>query len=213
MMEAEGMILAGGKSSRMGGIHKGSLRWGNATFTEILTRELKKEVGTVWLSCGREIKEPATGCRPVQDIYIGCGPIGGLHAGLTVCGGDTLLVAACDMPFLKAELFSYLYGELSRQEKVMNGRPIKDGAVPAAYGKIHPLAAIYRKKAAGIFEEQIKAGNYRLRDALKRLDILYVDVTEKKEFARMLKNINTPGDYEQAVKKSEESEGSREGAD
>ncbi|MFW5631682.1 MAG: molybdenum cofactor guanylyltransferase, partial [Acetivibrio ethanolgignens] len=126
------------------------------------------------------------GCRLVFDEFPGCGPLGGLHAGLKACETEELIVAACDMPFLKGELFYYLR---EWQEDF-------DGVVPIASGKIHPLAAIYKKSALPVFEEQIKNGNYRLQDALKRLNIAYIDVSEREDFKRMLQNINTAEDYE-----------------
>lgn len=208
MMQADGLILAGGKSRRMGGIHKGSLIYGNETFTQILAKELKKEAQKVWLSYGQEVRERIAGCGIVRDIYENSGPIGGLYAGLRMCANDCLLAAACDMPFLKIELFRYLYRELFRRDEAepaaserMNIQSSRyDGAVPVINGRIHPLAAIYKKSSVGVLEEQIKDKNYRLRDALLRLDILYVDMTGKKDFERMLQNINTRQEYEAAVR-------------
>lgn len=198
MIQADGLILAGGKSSRMGGHHKGSLTYKDETFTKILVRELKKEVQTVWLSYGREIKEYMNGCRIVRDIYNNSGPIGGIHAGLKVCGSDILLVAACDMPFLKIDLYYYLYEALSREEMgdcfiALAAR--YDGCVPVIDDRVHPLAAIYRKSAVKVLEEQIRDKNYCLRDALRKLDILYLDVTGESRFIRMLQNINTVQEY------------------
>lgn len=193
MVQADGLILAGGKSRRMGGIHKGSLACGDATFTQILAGELKRKVQGVWLSYGGEIRECPDDCRVVKDIYKGCGPIGGLHAGLRRSENDWLFVAACDMPFLRIELFLYLYEKMVRKGVK---KPLYDGVVPVTSKRIHPLSSVYRKNVAEVLEEQIKDHNYCLRDALGRLDILYVDVTEKKEFVQMLRNINTPEDYE-----------------
>ncbi len=199
MIQADGLILAGGKSSRMGGHHKGSLTYRDETFTEILVRELKKEVQTVWLSYGREIRTCINGCRIVRDIYDNSGPIGGIHAGLAICGSDILFVTACDMPFLRIDLFYYLYEELSRKEisGCSTERPFRyDGCVPMADGRIHPLASIYRKSAGKVLDEQIRDKNYCLRDALRRLHILYLDVTGERRFVRMLQNINTTQEYE-----------------
>ena len=54
-MQADGLILAGGKSSRMGGEHKGNLIYGGETFTQILVKELNRgtyrECMTVVRSC------------------------------------------------------------------------------------------------------------------------------------------------------------------
>lgn len=190
-MNAEGLILAGGGSTRMGGHHKGSLTYRNKTFTEILIQELRKEVSCIRLSYGREIKEAYTDCPAVMDIYPGCGPIGGIHAGLEACNSEWMITAACDMPFLRIELFRYMRDRLCEKGDIRY-----DGAVPVTGGRIHPLAAIYRTGIAAILEEQIEKQNYRIRDALKRLHILYVDVSGKEMFECMLQNINTLEEYE-----------------
>ena len=84
-MQADGLILAGGKSSRMGGEHKGNLTYGGETFTQILVKELNRGTENVWLSYGENIQGMYDGCKIVQDIHADCGPIGGLHAGLKAC--------------------------------------------------------------------------------------------------------------------------------
>lgn len=182
----DGLILAGGKSSRMGGSHKGFLTYEDNSFMERLIGEMGKIADRIWVSYGTKIHAEYAGCRIVTDEYLECGPIGGIHAGLKACESNALLVTACDMPFLKAEFFTYLSEELKDY----------DGVVTVTAGKKHPLAAIYKKDILPVLEEQIKNGNYRLTDVLKKLDINYVDVTGQEEFGRMLKNINTIEDYQ-----------------
>jgi molybdopterin-guanine dinucleotide biosynthesis protein A len=106
------------------------------------------------------------------------------------CQSDLLLVAACDMPFLKAELYQYLLEQLALEKKACIG------AVPVVAGKIHPLAAVYRKEWQNTLKTQLAIGNYRLLDALEKEAILYVDVTKKEGFQKMLSNINTLKEYE-----------------
>lgn len=180
----DGLILAGGKSSRMG-VHKGLLTFEGETFVERLIKELKKEAGQVFLSYGEETYAVYEGCQLIFDEAKDCGPIGGLYTGLKACKSEELMVAACDMPFLKAELFSWLKEQLGEF----------DGVVPTASGKVHPLAAIYKKSALPILKEQIEGGKYCLREALKRLNIAYADVSERENFKRMLQNINTAAEY------------------
>ena len=182
----DGLILAGGKSSRMGGSHKGFLTYEDNSFMERLIGEMGKIADRIWVSYGTKIYAQYAGCRIVTDEYPECGPIGGIHAGLKACESNALLVTACDMPFLKAEFFTYLSEELKDY----------DGVVPVTAGKKHPLAAIYKKDILPVLEKQIKNGNYRLTDVLKKLDINYVDVTGQEKFERMLKNINTIEDYQ-----------------
>lgn len=204
----DGLILAGGKSMRMGGRHKGDLVYRNHTFIEHIIREFKKETEVILISCGKEIHREYEGCKTLTDIYSDCGPIGGLHAGCShlrppICRpsalpeeGDSepVMVAACDMPFLEIDLYRFLKREMEREE-YRRSHPV-DGVVPIADGRIHPLAAIYRKRAGAVFKEQIVAGEYRLAKALKRLDILYVDILENVEMCGMLRNINTIREYE-----------------
>lgn len=183
--KADGLILAGGKSSRMGGRHKGNLPYGDTTFTGRLVEELKKGSQQLWLSYGEEPREVYAGCGIIEDEYPNCGPMAGLQAGLKHCESDVLLVAACDMPLLKLELYQYLFSFLGEH----------GGVVPICQGRIHPLAAIYKKELLPIFEDFLQKGNYRLRAALEESDICYVDVTELPQFCRMLQNINTEEDY------------------
>lgn len=232
-MQAEGLILAGGQSTRMGGRHKGSLTYRGETFTHRLVKELKKEVSCVRLSYGHEVKDEGGECPIVMDIYPECGPIGGIYAGLKACQREWMLTAACDMPLMKIELYRYMMDML---EADRGETSIYDGAVPVTDGRMHPLAAVYRARQltggrvvlpqgtqmdqpvklrsdawlgyqpnqhrcrgdmADILEEQIRKGNYRIRDVMKRLNILYLDVTGNKQFEQMLRNVNTMEEYEQ----------------
>lgn len=195
-MQAEALILAGGRSTRMGGIHKGSLTYKDTAFTQILIREFQRENICAQISYGTEVKKDFSGCPVVTDIYPGCGPIGGIHAGLKSCGSKWLAVAACDMPLLKIELFRYLMDRLFQAE---NEREPHRGAVPVTGGQIHPLAAIYHREAADVLEEEVRQGNYCLRDVLKKLKILYVDLTGQKMYEEMLQNINTTEEYERLM--------------
>lgn len=194
-MRADGLILAGGKSARMGGRHKGSLLYKEETFVQILIREMGQEVQQMWISYGQKNHGSYAGCRLLTDIYPECGPIGGIHAGLSACGQEWMLVMACDMPLLKKELFLRLYREL---ERAGQGEEY-EGVVPVTEGRVHPLAALYRKGLAKTLEGQIEDGNFRLRDALKKSRILYVDVSKAPAFTEMLRNINTEEEYRKLV--------------
>ena len=80
--------------------------------------------------------------------------------------------------------------EAGKQEHI-----IYDGVMPVLERRMHPLAAIYRKCVAQVMERQILSGNYKIRDAFEKMHILYVDVTENENFARMLRNVTTMEEY------------------
>ncbi len=190
----DALILAGGKSSRMNGQHKGNLLMGTETFMERMIKELKQGVGQIWISYGENIHGTYEGCNVVVDEYMNCGPIGGIHAGLKQCQSELLFVVACDMPFFKLEFLEYLE-EQRKQEERKKGICF-DAVVPVLNGKINPLASIYRKRIISILEEQMKKKEYRLVNMLERMNVLYVDVSGEEKWEKMLQNINTINDYE-----------------
>lgn len=194
MFQIDGLILAGGKNSRMDGNYKGNLIYDNETFVEKILNELKKSAEQIWISYGREQHDAYEGCRIVQDEYPDCGPISGLHAGLKMCEGDVVLVAACDMPFLKAALYQYLLQFLETQY---------DGVVPVVEGKMHPLAAVYRSNISVRLEEELKKKNYKMQSVCRHLNLRYVDLSDDEEYRQMLTNINTTEEYKEILERKE----------
>ncbi len=192
MVQMDGLILAGGKSSRMNGNYKGNLIYDNETFVEKIIGELRTMTDQIWISYGQDIHDLYDACGIVQDEYPGCGPLSGLHAGMKMCDSEIVLVAACDMPFLKAELYQYLIQFLEVQY---------DGVVPIVEGKMHPLAAIYRTKIACRLEDALKQKNYKMQRVCRQLNLKYVDVTNEKEYRRMLTNINTTEEYKEMIER------------
>lgn len=203
-MRADGLILAGGKSRRMGGYHKGDLRYGQQTFLEHVAGELGKDAEHVWISYGAVEHGVCEECRVVRDEFLDCGPMGGLHAGLKACGQEYMMTAACDMPFLGIELYQYLFEQLKEAQEAENC--IYMGAVPVSEGRLHPLAAVYRKGLEAEFGRRLEAGRYRLTEALEGQRILYVDVSDREDLRKMLMNVNTVQEYEALMNKAGEKE-------
>lgn len=201
-MKMAAAVMAGGRSSRMAGRHKGMLLTPEGvTFTDRLAAEMHKLTDLVYISYGDTIQMEAAECRIVRDIYKGCGPVGGMHAVLTrafLDGAAAVATAACDMPYVTAELYRYLYTRLAEQTCIREGEnnpfEVYDGAVAVTGGKIHTLAAIYSVRAADICKIQLEEHSFRVRDLLARLRILYVDL-EGTAYERMILNINTEDDY------------------
>lgn len=193
-MQADGLILAGGKSTRMGGRHKGDLFFQEQTFLERIIEELKKVVSTVWISYGDLIRREYPGCEIVQDKYPERGPIGGFHAGFKKSRSELIFTAACDMPFLRARLYHFLCERLEQAEEERG--LTYEGAVPVTDGRPHPLTAVYRKSLAGSLERQIQNDDLRLTSWLGGQDILYVDVTHMPAYRKMLRNVNSLAEYQ-----------------
>jgi molybdopterin-guanine dinucleotide biosynthesis protein A len=106
------------------------------------------------------------------------------------------------MPYVTADLYRYLYARLVERtgikEYKSNPFELYDGAVAVTGGRIHPLAGVYSVGAAGICKTQLEERKFRLREALGKLRILYVDL-EGTAYERMLLNINTEEDYKEYI--------------
>ncbi len=124
MMQADGLILAGGKSTRMGGRHKGDLFFQEQTFLERIIEELKKVVSTVWISYGDLIRREYPGCEIVQDEYPERGPIGGLHAGFKKSRSELIFTAPAICPFCGRGYIIFSVSGWSRLKR-RGGSPMK----------------------------------------------------------------------------------------
>jgi len=184
-MKFGAVILCGGKSRRMG-TDKARLTIDGVPFLERIAFELR-EFEELLISVDSFENHPRTAYPSVADIYPNCGPMGGIHAALRTSESDALLVLSCDLPLYSHELGEYLCRQLS---------PDADTVVPTTSdGRLHPLCAVYRKTALPVFEQQLKTGNFRMRDALARLHAVYVPIDRTPCSEKWLENVNTQNEY------------------
>jgi molybdopterin-guanine dinucleotide biosynthesis protein A len=189
MLEVEGFILAGGKSSRMG-TDKARLQLGAESFTERISAELfsvcksVRVVGAV---------EPSEGWTVVPDVYGEWGALGGLHAALYACRAEWAGVVACDLPFVTGELFGRLADLSKNFEAVV---PVQ------ADGRVQPLCALYRTEPCLLRVEELIAGGERrprmLLERVKTRRVLPPELADLAGAELFFTNVNTPEDYAQA---------------
>lgn len=183
-MKTGAVILAGGKSRRMGGICKADLVIGDRSIFERIRQELDF-FDEIIISSNDTEKYEKYG-RVMTDIYNNCGPAGGIYTALENCEADALFVTACDMPFIRSETIKGLFGLLGD----CDGTAVKNGE------RIEPLFAVYRKNTAGHFRDCIESGIYSMNRILDGLNMKYVSAAESGAEAHEFTNINTPEDYE-----------------
>ena len=180
------VILAGGKSSRMG-TDKALLALKDKNFITKLCEELD-DFQEKFIARGSqsELKDIAWKCIP--DIYIERGPLGGIHTALLQCQSDALFCVSCDMPLLKSSLAKKLCRYFESKGKADVVIAVTED------GRKHPLCGIYRKSAVSVLEEQLLDGNYRVMEALNKLKVEYFYLSFEESV--QLKNINTPEEYQ-----------------
>lgn len=188
MTNAEGFILAGGASSRMGR-DKAVLELGSIQFVKRIADSLSPITRRVVL-VGPERTGPLNGFPRVSDVYPGWGALGGLHAALHACREGLALIVACDLPFVTADLFSRLISLLGDYDAVI---PVQSD------GRLQPLCAVYRPlPCTAVTEQLIETGERRPRallDLVNARRVGFQEIAGLPNSELFFFNVNTPEDY------------------
>jgi molybdopterin-guanine dinucleotide biosynthesis protein A len=151
-MNLNTVLLAGGKSSRMG-CDKAWLEIGGQT---LLERQigLARAIGSkkIFIS-GRAGKDySAFGCRVLRDKFADAGPLAGIERALAAASSPLLLVLAVDLPEMNARFLRGLLASCAENF----------GAIPRVNGNIEPLAAIYPRAARSLAEALLRAEEHEV---------------------------------------------------
>ncbi|MEK6790705.1 MAG: molybdenum cofactor guanylyltransferase [Deltaproteobacteria bacterium] len=182
MIDATGVILVGGQSTRMG-FNKAFIEVNGLPIIErtvALFNEIFDEViiaaNDVETYCGLD-------AMIVTDVYKGAATLGGIYTGLFHSQTPYTFVVACDMPFLDARA-------IKRTLELSGG----DGTAPFINNKLHAMHAVYSRRCLKKIEGMITTGNLRVSDLFpmictKRLveaDFAGIPIVSS------IENVNTP---------------------
>ena len=195
---AAGIVLAGGRSSRMGS-PKASLPWDGASLAARVCLALAPVTDRVVLvrAPGQELPPLPGEVLVVEDRVPGGGPLEGLLAGLRAMGDacDRAVVAAVDLPWLTSALAARLLAALGESDA--------DAAVPRSGGRPQPLLAAYRATVADEVQALVGSGERRAVALPDRLRVRWLDeddlladprVREDDPALRGLHDVDTPAD-------------------
>ncbi|MBU8880989.1 molybdenum cofactor guanylyltransferase [Bacillus sp. FJAT-29790] len=193
-MRATGIIIAGGKSSRMG-TNKALLKINGKTVIEIIAKELEKTVSDIIIVTNTFEDYQFLGLRMVEDQWKGMGPLAGIHAGLELSSTDKNLIVACDMPFISSEIGKDLLKLLEDYQ----------AAVPRISGQLHPLFAAYRKEVQGEICKSLERQQLQIWKFLQSVDTKIVTEDDLRKLDLPYKdhhffNMNHPEEFEAALK-------------
>jgi len=181
-----GFLLAGGKSSRMGA-DKAFLDFGGATLLARALGVLKAACGSVTM-VGDPAKFASAGAV-IADVFPGCGPLGGIHAALINSRAELNMVLAVDMPFVSAELVSFLLAAAEDSGAIVT--------IPRTRAGFQPLCAVYRRDFASTAEQALRAGDYKIDATFGGMRLRIIEEPELAAAGfseRNFVNINTPED-------------------
>jgi len=193
-----GYVLAGGASSRFGS-DKSLARLGGETVLSRMCTLIEDVTGRVSVVAAMN-RYPELRTAIVPDHWPGEGPLGGIITALldetdVDASPQWNMIVSCDMPFLTGEWLSYLAQRALASDA--------DVVVARSEHGLEPLCACWRTAAVGKLQGAFDEGMRKVADAMKRLRMEVLDETHWKRFdsaGRLFWNMNTPQDYEEAVR-------------
>lgn len=183
------LILAGGKSRRMGGRDKGLLPFGDGQLIGQVIDAIRPQVGDLLISANRNQSEYARyGCPilsdPLDDFQ---GPLAGFLAGLQAMKTDYLLTLPCDGPYVADDLASRLADGLYRADVGI--------AVAHDGQRLQPVYALLHADTVHSLRQALDEGERKIDRWYPRQPWVKVDFSDVKQ---QFDNINTPDDYSSA---------------
>ncbi len=194
-MNAGGIVLCGGRSTRMGS-PKALLPFGSETMLQRVVRLLGSVVSPIVVVAAPDQQLPPLpqGIVITRDERQGRGPLEGLRAGLKALPDpvEAAYVTSCDVPLLVPAFVSRMLELLGDD----------DVAVIEIDGFTHPLSAVYRRRTLPYVEGLLAADRLRPAFLFERVPTRRVQPSEMTSVdpeLRTLRNLNTPEEYEEAL--------------
>jgi molybdopterin-guanine dinucleotide biosynthesis protein A len=194
-MTAGGIVLCGGKSTRMG-TPKATLLFGPETMLQRVVRLLGTVVDPIIVVAARQQALPALPDSVIvaEDERDQRGPLEGLRAGLKALPNsvDSVYVTSCDVPLL-------VPGFVTRMIELLGDYDI---AVIEVDGFPHPLSAVYRRAVLPRVEALLENDKLRpvfLFDAVRTRRVRPEEMRSIDPQLRTLRNLNTRDDYRAAL--------------
>ena len=190
--EVTGVLLAGGKSRRMGE-DKRYLIVGEQTLLERGLAVLRSTFQEVLVVIAQDSLPLNIDARVVRDLVADCGSLGGVYTGLMQATTPYIFVAACDMPFLNQAVIT----------QFIHRRTTADIVMAQLAARLHPMHAVYGKECLSAMEQMMMARQLKIQDLVSHTSLRVHYVTETDLFTidpsgRSFHNVNTPADLEVA---------------
>src|SRR3954452_11687299 len=182
-----GIVLAGGRSSRMG-TPKAWLDWHGSTLLRRTCGVVARGAGgpgVVVRAPGQELPPLPSGVEVVDDAREGRGPLQGLLAGLEAIEDDLAFVASTDMPFLHPRFVAAVCAAAAEV----------DAAVPHLGGFRQPLAAAYKAALTPVIAELVAQDRMKPAFLFERCETRWL---EDLPYPESVRNLNTREDYDAA---------------
>ncbi len=170
-LKASGVILAGGRSSRMRFNKAFALISGRPVISIIVDKFNPLFDETIIISNEPELYEHL-GVTIRPDIYPQLGPVAGIHSGLYHASNNKVFVLGCDVPFMNMELVKFMLSKLGDYDSV----------VPEIDSFLQPLAAVYSRKCLPVLADCLENNKCKLIRIFEDLNTVVIKRDEIEQF-------------------------------
>ena len=179
-MKVTGIVLAGGKGTRMGSVDKGLQPLRGKPMVAWAIARLRPQVDEIVINANQNLEiYRAFGHTVVADEIGGfAGPLAGLHAGLNAAAHPLVVTVPCDSPFLPNDLVSRLNSSLKENDLAV----AKTGPQP------HPVFALMKREVRQSLEAFLASGGRKIDTWYAALKVVEVPFDDE---ADAFRNINT----------------------
>lgn len=190
--DVTGVLLAGGKSRRMGE-DKRFILVGQRTLLERSCAVLCEVFEQVCVVIAQDSSLLRAEVPVIRDLIPDCGSLGGLYTGLRLAKTQHIFLAACDMPFLNPDVIHHMV-RLKDQADIVISRWAT---------RLQPTHAVYGRDCLPVLEEMMNLHNRKIHSMISHpaLRVRVIAETEIRQIDHdgcSMLNINTPADLERA---------------
>jgi molybdenum cofactor guanylyltransferase len=189
-MQVTGVVLAGGKSRRMGR-DKAFLPFGPGLLIERVIEVVQQVTAEVILITNTPEQYQRFGLPMFSDVMAQAGPLGGIYTGLISAKTPYSLCLACDMPFVQATFLRFLCDTAAEADVV----------IPRNAGNFQPLCAVYSQVCREPIRHQVEAGRLKITGFFDQVRVRVIDgnlLARYDPYDIMFFNANTPQEYDEA---------------
>ena len=179
-----GIILAGGRSRRMG-FDKQEIKIDGKLIVDYQAEILQRHFSQIIVVTRTPDIYRDVGYTLCQDYYEGLGPLAGIHAGLKGAESQGSFVIACDMPNINDGYISYIVQIFENSNAL--------GLVAAHDGFIEPMAGIYSRDLIPILEEKLENRDLKIQSLIEENDFIKISKDQVEKFdpdLKIFQNLN-----------------------
>lgn len=183
LMQITAIILAGGKSKRMG-TDKTFLELDGVPLLQRMISLLQPLCETLIISSNNPRHEKY-GYNVIADEIKNCGPIGGIYSSINKSNTDLNFVISVDAAFIEKDFVEFLISKKGDY----------DAVVPYSEKGKEPLIALYNKSCLPFMKEKLETGDYKMHTFLSTVNTKWIDAQSWVEkYPKLFHNLNRPED-------------------